>query len=157
MTIFKDRIKLAIVLLAMAACLLFTGAFALPFTGAYAEEDEDVLRVRGILSDYAYTRLKEGYDAQTIADIRADVQDNPLYEEELKYILDRAEQVAAGMLVADFNHRQFSTDEDERGVFLQQRGDIKQYGQQLKLLFGLSNYMPTGICADTGEKLAIFV
>lgn len=121
-------------------------------------EEEIVGTVRHLFSDYMNTQLLPQYnDRQTILALKQQLEGHPLYEGDLEKYLDRALSVLDGTLLTDPVNRQFTTDPDGRGKFLQQRGDIAGYGQDLHFMFGLSNYMPTGIFGNTGEQITVYV
>lgn len=124
----------------------------------FKPEEEIVQQVRNIFSDYAHTKLVPEYNNRTaIASLQEQLKDHPLYKGDLETILDRALSILDGTLMTDYVNRQFTTDPDARGVFLQQRGDIFNYGQKLHFMFGLSNYMPTGIFGNSGEQITVYV
>ena len=95
-------------------------------------------------------------DEEAILSLRRQLTGHPL-RDELEENLGRALQILDGSLLTDPVNRQFTTDPKGRGVRLQQRGDIAAYGRKLHYMFGLSNYLPTGICGNTGEKLTVYV
>ena len=121
-------------------------------------EEEIIDRVKGMFSDYMQTKLlPEFNDRETILSLEEQLSGHPLYEGNLYRYIQRALSVLDGTLMTDVVNRQFTTDPTARGNFIQQRGDIFAYGQDLHFMFGLSNYMPTGIYGNTGEQITIYV
>ncbi len=121
-------------------------------------EEEIIDEVRNMFADYMQTQLLPKFDdRQTIIELQQQLSSHPLYEDELKRYLDRALSVIDGTLMPDYVNRQFTTDPEGGGKLLQQRGDIFGYGQDLHFMFGLSNYMPTGIYGNSGEQIIVYV
>lgn len=121
-------------------------------------EEEIVQKVRDMFSDYMHTRLRPEFnEEETIRSLQKELENHPLYAGDLENYLNRALSVLDGTLLTDPINRQFTTDPLGRGVFLQQRGNIFDYGQKLHFMFGLSNYMPTGIFGNTGERITVYV
>lgn len=121
-------------------------------------EEKIIDRVKGMFSDYMQTKLlPEFNDRETILSLEEQLSGHPLYEGNLYRYIQRALSVLDETLMTDVVNRQFTTDPTARGNFIQQRGDIFAYGQDLHFMFGLSNYMPTGIYGNTGEQITIYV
>lgn len=121
-------------------------------------EEEIVGKVKNMFADYAHTRLKPEFrDRQTLTNLKAQLENHPLYQNNLDKYIERAFEILDGDLMTDYVNRQFTTDPAERGVTIQQRGDIFAYGNNLHFMFGLSNYMPAGIFANSGEKITVYV
>lgn len=121
-------------------------------------EEEIVNTARHLFADYMQTQLLPQFnDRDTLLRLREQLIDHPLYEGELSGYIQRALSVLDGTLMPDLVNRQFTTDPNARGKFIQQRGDIFAYGQELRFMFGLSNYLPTGIYGNSGEQITVYV
>ena len=131
----------------------------LDWYGVSTDSEEEIIdRVKGMFSDYMQTKLlPEFNDRETILSLEEQLSGHPLYEGNLDRYIQRALSVLDGTLMTDVVNRQFTTDPAARGNFIQQRGDIFADGQDLHFIFGLSNYMPTGIYGNTGEQITIYV
>lgn len=121
-------------------------------------EEEIIDSVKNMFADYMQTKLEPQFnDKDKILALKEQLSVHPLYENYLDRYIDRALSVLDGTLMPDYVNRQFTTDPEGRGKFIQQRGDIFDYGQDLHFMFGLSNYMPTGIFGNTGDTITVYV
>lgn len=120
-------------------------------------EEDIIVEIKNMFSDYMQTSLKPQYaDRDAILELKEQLSDHPLYSD-LEEYLNRALSIIDGTLMADPINRQFTTDPDARGRLIQQRGDLIDYGHDLHFMFNLTNYLPTGIYGNTGEKIKIYV
>lgn len=129
--------------------------------------NETLETINGLFEDYAQTVVKEGYTLDDIDDLREKAKTSAGYEDSLKPLLDRAEGVLSGAVrkevyrefgVVDPYSPNYDPDDPITSHYILQTGDLRgyAYGTLHHSSFG-TNRQVTGIAANTGDRLTVYV
>ncbi len=120
-------------------------------------EESEVVAVRELFIDYKKSVIKSEYANSTaLTKLKSSVQDKLIYESILEPNINRAFQILAGELSFSVAKREFSVS-DSATKPIRQIGSISAYRKELKHTWEGTDRQATGIFANPGEEIAIYV
>lgn len=120
-------------------------------------EESEVVAVRELFTDYKKSVIKSEYANSTaLTKLKSSVQDKLIYESILEPNINRAFQILAGELSFSVAKREFSVS-DSATKPIRQIGSISAYRKELKHTWEGTDRQATGIFANPGEEITIYV
>lgn len=126
----------------------------------FFKPEEDVLQTaRNLFNDYKKSIIDEQYSSiSAINKLEEDVNKLNFVPSQVQKDIKRAKDILNGDLTFDTKYREFSTDEDTKGKYIKQVGNVWDYARyNLDMTWQGTNRQATGIYAKPNETITIYV